>query len=50
LPFYGQDGIARTVIMVVTKINKSEREDELRSTIELTFESNLVMIKIPADR
>jgi len=49
LQFHGQDGIARTVIGVVTKINELGVKDESRLTIELTFESNLARLKHQTD-
>ena len=49
LAFHGQDGIARTVIGVVTKINELGWKDDTRLTVELTFESNLARLKHQTD-
>jgi len=49
LQFHGQDGIARTVIGVVTKINEQGWIDDARLRVELTFESNLARLKRQKD-
>ena len=49
LKFHGQDGIARTVIGVVTKINEQGWIDDARLRVELTFESNLARLKHQKD-
>ncbi|MGD8927029.1 MAG: type VI secretion system Vgr family protein, partial [Thioalkalispiraceae bacterium] len=49
LQFHGQDGIARTVIGVVTKIHELGWFDETRLRVELTFESSLAKLKYQKD-
>ena len=49
LQFHGQDGIARTVIGVVTKIHELGWIDDTRLRVELIFESNLTRLKHQKD-
>ena len=49
LMFHGQDGIARTIIGVVTKINELGWKNDQTLRIELVFESNLSRLKHQKD-
>ncbi|VAW99793.1 hypothetical protein MNBD_GAMMA21-2341 [hydrothermal vent metagenome] len=49
MAFHGQDGIARTVIGVVTRMHELGWKDEQTMRIELTFESNLSRLKYTTD-
>ncbi|VAW98196.1 hypothetical protein MNBD_GAMMA21-1366 [hydrothermal vent metagenome] len=49
MAFHGQDGIARTVIGVVTRMRELGVKDDSRLTVELTFESGLARLKHQTD-